>query len=396
LLYLVYVISFFCGMTQCFESVFLPEFKEYFHLSYQQQMYTVFAKNVPFLFALAVGLLVQRLGYKNCLALAMTFYSAGTLLLVPGLRLHHYLLLLTGFLIIGTGFAIHMVAGNPLLSALGPAERTSSRLNLGNALGAIAQIVAPAGLTLIVPASVTLMQDKLPYIEALFLVLGLGLVGFAAVTVTMKDVPQRDDASILPIIGAAEIQRSVFRNPKVVLGFIVIFLVLGAETGFFAFFRNYMESPDIVGLTARESQRLFTVYFALFAVGRMFASWIQRRVLPIVHLRVHLVGALVCLPLIVVSKGIVAVTAMLTMGFIVSIFFPTLYAIAMENLGCLTPQASGLLTLGFLGCAVMPVLQGRLADSVGLQRSFCLGVIAYSGGLAYSLHNWQNGRSREV
>jgi fucose permease len=47
-LYTVYFIYFCCGMTQCFEGVFLPEFKEYFHLNYQQQMYTMFVKNIPF------------------------------------------------------------------------------------------------------------------------------------------------------------------------------------------------------------------------------------------------------------------------------------------------------------------------------------------------------------
>ena len=75
LLYLVYFIYFFCGLTQSFEGVFLPEFKEYFHLSYQQHMYTLFAKNIPFLAAVLIGSTLARVGYRNYLMIAMTLYA---------------------------------------------------------------------------------------------------------------------------------------------------------------------------------------------------------------------------------------------------------------------------------------------------------------------------------
>ena len=71
LLYLTYFIYFFCGMTQCFEGAFLPEFKQYFDLTYQQQMYTMFAKNIPFLLAVVIGYFVKQIGYRNCLTTGM-------------------------------------------------------------------------------------------------------------------------------------------------------------------------------------------------------------------------------------------------------------------------------------------------------------------------------------
>lgn len=120
MLYLVYFIYFFCGLTQCFEGVFLPEFKEFFHLTYQQQMYTVFAKNIPFLAAVLLGSYLVRIGYKTCLAMAMTLYALGTFLLIAGLQAAHYEIVLLAFFLIGTGFTSQMVAGNPLLSLLGP------------------------------------------------------------------------------------------------------------------------------------------------------------------------------------------------------------------------------------------------------------------------------------
>ncbi len=94
---------------------------------------------------------VLQVGYKNCLTIAMSLYAAGTLLLVPGLRAGRYSVVLLAFLIIGSGFTVQMVAGSPLISALGKRDGSSSSLNFGNALGAIAQIIAPATLTIISP-----------------------------------------------------------------------------------------------------------------------------------------------------------------------------------------------------------------------------------------------------
>jgi FHS family L-fucose permease-like MFS transporter len=68
----------------------------------------------------------------------------------------------------------------------------------------------------------------------------------------------------------------------------------------------------------------------------------------------------------------------------VSIFFPTIYALAIEGLGDQTAKASGLLTTGFLGCATLPVLQGRVADGLGLQNSYALAFVAYMVVLAFA------------
>ena len=54
-------------------------------------------------------------------------------------------------------------------------------------------------------------------------------------------------------------------------------------------------------------------------------------------------------------------------------------------MGELTGPASGLLTMGFVGCALIPVLQGRLADSIGLQHSYALGFVAYLFAMFYAM-----------
>jgi MFS transporter, FHS family, L-fucose permease len=387
LLSTVYFIYFFCGMALCFEGAFNPEFKDYFHLTFQQQQYTTFAKNIPFALAVVIGFMIPRMGYKNCLTIAMALFATGTLLLIPGLQSGNYALVLTAFFVIGLGFNFELVAGNPLLAGLGPPEGSSSRLNLGNALGAIAQIIAPFLLTLIIPAGAISVTSKMPYMKGLFLTIGLALVGLTLFTLligndrtwlTSSKAPDTVPSAVR--IGGGWTQR------RVMLGFVTIFLILGAEAGLFSFFRNYVEDPVVAGVSSHSSQQLFTVFFATFAFGRLAGAWLQKRVRPSHTLILNAAGALLFVCLVMTGKGHLAIVSIILVGFFVSTFFPTLYSLAIDGLGEQTAKASGFLTMGFLGCALLPVLQGRLADTFGLQRSFAVCVAPYLFVLLYAVY----------
>lgn len=384
LLYTVYLIYFLCGMALCFEGAFNPEFKDYFRLSYQQQQYTTFAKNIPFTLAIGIGFLIPKIGYKNCLTLAMGLFASGTLLLIPGLQHAHYGLVLAAFFLIGLGFNFELVAGNPLLTSLGPPEDGSSRLNLGNALGAIAQIIAPLVLSLIIPISAVGVPDKMPYMKGLFLVIAIFLIALFVLTlVTHAPLTSLNFEASTP--SSTPASASLWRHPRVVFGFLTIFLVLGAEAGLFGFFRNYVEDPTVAGVSSHSSQQLFTLCFATFALSRLLGSWVQKRIRPERTLLFNGVGALAVLGVLLTAHSRLAIAAMLLLGFFVSTFFPTLYALAIKGLGDQTAKASGLLTMGFLGCAVLPVLQGKLADTIGLQRAFCVCLLPYLAVVFYAL-----------
>jgi FHS family L-fucose permease-like MFS transporter len=288
--------------------------------------------------------------------------------------------------VIGMGFNFQLVAGNPLLSGLGPPEGGSSRLNLGNALGAVAQIIAPLILTLLIPAGAVTVADRIPYMKVLFGVIGAVLLGIMVLTLLARNV---DISASLQATASGPASTgpavSLWSQPKILLGFLTIFLVLGAEAGLFSFFRNFLEDPAVARVSSRDSQRLFTVFFAVFAGGRLAGSWLQKRVKPASSLAFNALAALVLAGVVTVAKGPAAIVAVILLGFFVSIFFPTLYSLAIAGLGEQTAKASGLLTMGFLGCALLPVLQGKLADTMGLQRSFWVLAPPYLFALFYAL-----------
>jgi FHS family L-fucose permease-like MFS transporter len=384
LLYTIYAVYFFNGMALCFEGAFNPELKDFFHLSYQQQMYTMFAKNIPFVFAAAIGLLITRIGYKNCLTAALLLFAVGTGLLVIGLNARSYGTVLAGFLAIGIGFNFQLVAGNPLLCSLGAPETGSSRLNLGNALGAIAQIIAPLIISLIIPETVVSVNEKLPYIKGLFIVIALLLAAFALFTWTARDAATFENAETSAAKKPPSAQAATSSAAGWLFGFIAIFLILGAEAGLFGFYRNYLEDPKIAGLTSHQSQRMFTIYFGVFAAGRLAGAWIQKRIRPAAMLIFNLVAALILLAPVAAAHGPAAVVAITALGFFVSILFPTMYSLGIEGMGLRTARVSGFLTTGFLGCALLPLAQGRIADAVGLQRSFLLCLAPYAFALIFA------------
>jgi FHS family L-fucose permease-like MFS transporter len=57
--------------------------------------------------------------------------------------------------------------------------------------------------------------------------------------------------------------------------------------------------------------------------------------------------------------------------------FPTIFTLAVAELGPLTGRGSGLLVQGIVGGAVIPVLMGYCADKFGIHRSLVLPMLCY-------------------
>jgi FHS family L-fucose permease-like MFS transporter len=83
--------------------------------------------------------------------------------------------------------------------------------------------------------------------------------------------------------------------------------------------------------------------------------------------------------------GHAAMWTMLAVGFFNSIMFPTIFSLGVAELGSLTGNGSGLLNMAIVGGAVLPVIQGAIADRFGLHHAFVLPVICYLYILFYAL-----------
>ena len=87
----------------------------------------------------------------------------------------------------------------------------------------------------------------------------------------------------------------------------------------------------------------------------------------------------------ILSSGYVAMWSILAVGLCNSIMFPTIFSMALHKLGALTGQGSGFLCMAIVGGAIVPFLQGYVADSVNLQMSFFVPLACYLYIVFYGL-----------
>jgi FHS family L-fucose permease-like MFS transporter len=83
--------------------------------------------------------------------------------------------------------------------------------------------------------------------------------------------------------------------------------------------------------------------------------------------------------------GHTAMWTILSVGSFNSIMFPTIFTLGEAELGALTGSGSGILNMAIVGGAILPVIQGVIADRIGLHHAFILPVLCYLYILFYAL-----------
>ena len=78
-----------------------------------------------------------------------------------------------------------------------------------------------------------------------------------------------------------------------------------------------------------------------------------------------------------VFSGHVSMWAILAVGLFNSIMFPTIFTLAVDGLGKHAGQGSGILCMAIVGGAIVPVIQGAFADTIGIHRAFFLPILCY-------------------
>jgi FHS family L-fucose permease-like MFS transporter len=77
------------------------------------------------------------------------------------------------------------------------------------------------------------------------------------------------------------------------------------------------------------------------------------------------------------SHGPVAMWTIIAVGLFNSVMFPTIFTLGLSQLGELTSKGSSLMVAAIVGGALIPLLEGHVADSIGVQRAFIVPVVCY-------------------
>ena len=432
-------VFFFWGFVAASNDILIPVFKKAFDLSQGESQivqvafyiaYTV-GSIIYMLISVAIGQdLVNKIGYKNGLALGLTISALGTLLFYPAANLHSFPLMLSGLFTVALGFSLQQTVANPLAIALGPIATGSQRLtmagginNLGTTIGPLIVSFAIFGAANSGNTNMSIESVKIPY-----LVLGVAFL-VVAILLKMSSLPEHPETIVESVNENATVRRSALNYPQLVLGMIAIFIYVGVEVSTASNLPAFMEKN--LGFLTKDIAPYVSLYWASLMIGRwtgaveaftddMSLQKTLRFVAPYLAFGVFLmvnaiakhdltpfyVYAFVILILIgadiaskgnparmllifsglgilalligMATSGMTSVYAFISVGLFCSTLWPCIFTLAVSGLGKHTSQGSSFLIMMIMGGGFVSWFQGYIADKTSIQSSYIVGVFCFA------------------
>ncbi|WP_395633423.1 MFS transporter [Flavobacterium sp.] len=432
-------VFFFWGFVAASNDILIPVFKKAFDLTQGQSQlvsvafyvaYTVGSIIYMIISYLTKGDLINRIGYKNSLALGLVISALGTLLFYPAANTGSFPLMLSGLFIVALGFSLQQTVANPLAIALGPITTGSQRLtmagginNLGTTIGPLIVSFAIFGAASSGDTEMSIESVKVPY-----LVLGAAFL-LVAVLLKFSSLPDKPAAVVEEEGVATSTRNSALSYPQLILGMIGIFVYVGVEVSTASNLPAYMESD--LGFDTKDIAPFISLYWASLMIGRwtgaveaftdnMNTQKILRFVAPYLAFGVFLgvnkfmnhdltpfyVYALIILVLIfadmaskgnparmllifsvlgiaallvgMATNGMVSVYAFTSVGLFCSTLWPCIFTLAISGLGKHTSQGSSFLIMMIMGGGLVSWLQGYVADITSIHTSYIVGVLCFA------------------
>ena len=382
------------GFLTCLNDVIIPHLKAVFSLSYFQAMLVQFCFFGAYgIMSVPAGGLVKRIGFKRGIVVGLLGAAAGCVAFFPAAALRSYGLFLTAFFVMATGIVVLQVSANPFVTILGPPRTASSRLTLTQAFNSLATTLAPRFGSAFILSTVALSATEIAAlsptaadayrvaeahsVQTPYLGLAVALA-VLAVVVAISKLPTVDTSSSDEGTDARLADRgNAWRYPHLVLGAVGIFAYVGAEVTIGSFLVNYLKEPYMLALPESQGAGYLSYYWGGAMVGRFIGTFTLRWYRPSRVLLIHAIAAVGLVLLSVVTSGGPAAWFVIAVGLFNSIMFPAIFAMAVDGLGRHTEQGSGILCMAIVGGAIIPALQGVLADRLGLHISFVLPAVCY-------------------
>jgi FHS family L-fucose permease-like MFS transporter len=366
---------FIWGFITALNDILIPHLKAAFELNYTQAMLVQFAFfGAYFLVSPLAGKLIEKIGYLNGIIAGLVTRALGCMIFYPAAQIEVYGLFLAGLFVLAAGITVLQVAANPYVAGLGEQKTAASRLNLAQAVNSLGHTLAPLfGAMLIFGAvngdKISPQSVQLPYLLLAGVIIATALV-FRTMNLPVIETQTGDN---MPL----QTKQSIWSQRHCVLGAGAIFLYVGAEVSIGSFLVNYLTETNIAAMDVQQASQMVSYYWGAAMMGRFVGAALTQTIRPTYILAANAVLAVVLLLTTMTNTGSIAMYSVIAVGFFNSIMFPTIFALAIRNLGPLTSRGSGLLCQAIVGGAILPLVQGVVADSFSIQISFIVPMLAY-------------------
>ncbi len=432
-------VFFFWGFVAASNDILIPVFRKAFDLTQGQSQlvsvafyvaYTVGSIIYMIISYLTKGDLINRIGYKNSLALGLVISALGTLLFYPAANTGSFPLMLSGLFIVALGFSLQQTVANPLAIALGPITTGSQRLTLAGGINNLGTTIGPLIVSFAIFGSATSGNTEMSIesVKTPYLVLGAAFL-LVAILLKFSSIPDKP-AAVVEVEGETKTSRSsALKYPQLILGMIGIFVYVGVEVSTASNLPAYMEGD--LGFATKDIAPFISLYWASLMIGRwtgaveaftdnMNTQKILRFIAPYLAFGVFLavnkfmnhdltpfyVYALIILVLIaadmaskgnparmllifsilgiaallvgMATDGMVSVYAFTSVGLFCSTLWPCIFTLAISGLGKHTSQGSSFLIMMIMGGGIVSWLQGYVADVTTIHASYIVGVFCFA------------------
>jgi FHS family L-fucose permease-like MFS transporter len=406
---------------------------------------------VYYIISMISGDPINKIGYKNGVIIGLLIAAAGSALFFPAAMMTSYPFFLLALFIVGLGFAMLQIAANPYVTILGPERTASSRLNLSQAFNSFGTTIGPiiAGWLIFTvfthPGAHGADSVKIPYLgfAGAFILLALFFKFAHVPSFTNTDQIGRGAGALkYPHTALGMLAIFMYVGGEVSVGSAIVNFLgtpkLGSipketASSYLAFYWGGLMIGRFMGAFALSDMRKSLKHFLVVLVpvaafgiilllpgigtalhqdwqraGELcsFANAMHYGVFLIVLLVAFFLGESSANRMLALFSGLIIIllaTGMLTagetakwailgIGLFCSVMWSNIFSLAIEGLGPLKSQASSLLVLAILGGAVLPPLQGAIADQFGIQFSFIVPVFAFAYIAFYGLYGYRAGR----
>ncbi len=349
-----------------------------------------------FFMAIPAGMAMKKYGYKSGILIGLFLFAIGAFLFIPAANARVFIYFLTALFVIASGLTFLETAANPYISQLGPPEGAARRLNFAQSFNGLAASVAPflgglfilSGKSLSENDKITMSADQLSAFlnhEAEAVRIPYFIIGLVVLVVALLVYKIN-----LPEIQPVEAEASVFKEkidiwnyPHLMYGVVTQFFYVGAQVCVSSFFIRYVYKS--AGIPEKPAAIWLSVALFGFMAGRFIGTALMRYIAANRLLALYSAINIVLLLIVVLMGGKISVFALMGVEFFMSIMFPTIFSLSIQNLGEQTKLGSSLVIMSIVGGAVLPLMMGRLSDLTNIQTAYIIPCACFLVTLFFAL-----------
>ena len=334
--------------------------------------------------AVPAALFIRRFSYKKGVMLGLALYAVGAFLFIPAAANQSFLFFCISLYILTFGLAFLETTANPFILSLGDKATSTQRLNLSQAFNPLGSLCGMAVASFIVlPQLISDKRDaagkiifstlseaekaqirlhdldviRNPYV-AIGCVVLIMLIVFALSKMPKTESEERK--AIGETHTTAETLSNLWKNVIYREGVLTQMFYVAAQIMTWTFIIQY---ADNLGIDKATAQKYNIVAMVLFLCSRFIATFLMRFVNTRLLLSAFAVGAALCALGAISIVGITGLYCLVGISFFMSLMFPTIYGIALEDVDSRdTSLGAAFLVMAIVGGAIMPPLQGMIID----------------------------------